>query len=788
MRFSYRWLRDYFHARKSLPEVLEGFTMSGMEVESVVDMGGLSKKLVIGKILQVGPHPDAENLLLCKVDIARERPLSIVCGAKNVKVGDRVPIALDGMHLTNGSVIQHTRIRGEVSEGMLCAGDELGLNDDHSGILILPEDFPVGEPLDALIDISITPNRGDCYCLIGLARDLAGFFSSRIAYPTVRIMETMERIDNYLRVTVANKEGCPRYGARYIRGVRVGPSPAWLVYRLASAGIRSLNNVVDATNYVMLEYGQPIHAFDMDRVANRHIIVRNAKEGEVLEMLDGEMLKLTSQDLLITDPREPIALAGIMGGLSSRISPSTINVVLECAYFDPITIRRSSRRLSKKTEASFRFERNVDREGIPRVLERVAMLIRELAGGEIAQGMIDVKNYRSSKKSISLSVSKTNKVLGTRLNPREIANFLVALEFEIIEPNPELITFAIPSHRNDITRDIDLIEEVARMYGYEKIKPTLPYHPAEPVSFSPISRMTAQIKSALSALGFDETINYSFTSSRLEEALGLLPEGAVKITNPISPDQDIMRTSLLPSLIECMVYNLNRDIFDIRVYEIGKVYERRDKEMREEVHLMAGICGDSPSTWQKPGSPVNFYDIKGAAEILKNLFGFSSATLEPLTDVSYYHPGRAARFVRDNMEICRFGELHPIIAERLELERHLYLLDMNLSRIAPIAKRAIQFRPIPKFPSISRDLAIVLNDAVIAQSIEEVIREKAGETLESLTFFDLYKGTPVPEGKKSLAYSLTFRSPERTLTDAEIDQVMMSIFAALKEKFDAMLR
>ena len=788
MRFSYRWLRDYFHARKSLPEVIDGFTMSGMEVESVVDMGGLSKNLVIGKILHTSPHPDAANLLLCKVDIARERPLSIVCGAKNVKEGDKVPVALDGMRLANGSIIQHTRIRGEVSEGMLCAGDELGLNDDHSGILILPEDFPVGEPLDALIDLAITPNRGDCYCLIGLARDISGFFSSRITYPTVRIMETMERIDNYLRVTVVNKEGCPRYGARYIRGVRVGPSPAWLVYRLASAGIRSLNNVVDATNYVMLEYGQPIHAFDMDRVANRHIIVRNAKDGEILEMLDGEKLKLTPEDLLITDPREPIALAGVMGGLSSSISLSTINVVLECAYFDPITIRRTSRRLGKKTEASFRFERNVDREGIPRVLERVAMLIRELAGGEIAQGMIDVKSYRSSKRTIALSVSKTNKVLGTRLNPREIADFLVALEFEIIEPNPEMITFAIPSHRNDITRDIDLIEEVARMYGYEKIKPTLPFHPAAPAPSSPVSQMTAQIKSALSALGFDETINYSFTSSRLEEALVLPIDGAVKITNPISPEQDIMRTSLLPSLIECMAFNLNRDMLDIRVFEIGKVYEKGDKEPREEIHLIAGICGDSPSTWQKPGAAVNFYDIKGAAEILKNLLGFSNAALEPLTDVSYYHPGRAARFVQDNVEICRFGELHPIVAERLELERRLYLLEMNLSRIAPIAKKVVQFCPIPKFPSISRDLAIVLDDAVTAQSIEEVIREKAGEALESLTFFDLYKGAPVPEGKKSLAYSLTFRSPERTLTDTEIDETMSNIFSALKETFGAMLR
>ncbi|HPB32836.1 MAG TPA: phenylalanine--tRNA ligase subunit beta, partial [Candidatus Sumerlaeota bacterium] len=368
MKFSYRWLRDYLQVSRTIKEISEGFTMSGLEVESFIDMGALSGKIVVGRIQETRLHPDAANLTLCSVDIGTGRMLNIVCGAKNMKKGDRVAVALEGASLANGVTIRPTRIRGEVSEGMICAGDELGLNDDHSGVLILPEDLPVGEPFDAIFEIAVTPNRGDCLSLTGLARDLAASLGGHLMLPTIRLMETMDRIDNYLKVTVENKEDCPRYGARFIRGVQVGPSPAWLVYRLESAGLRSINNVIDATNYIMLETGQPIHAFDMDRVANRHIIVRSARNGETIETLDGERLSLSTEDLLITDPREPIALAGIMGGKNSGIVNSTINVVIECAFFNPVAIRKTSRRLGKQTDASFRFEREVDREAIPRVL------------------------------------------------------------------------------------------------------------------------------------------------------------------------------------------------------------------------------------------------------------------------------------------------------------------------------------------------------------------------------------------------------------------------------------
>ena len=788
MRFSYRWLRDYLLVKKSLPEILEGFTMAGLEVETVADMGALSGKILIGQVMKIAPHPQSDTLVLCAVNTGKERLLSIVCGAKNMKEGDKVAVALEGAELQGGITIQHTRIRGEVSEGMLCAGDELGLNNDHSGILILPKDFPIGEPLDAIIEISVTPNRGDCLSVIGLARDLSGYFQKRFPQPAIRITETMDRIENYLKVSVQNREACPRYGARYIRGTRVGSSPAWLVYRLESAGLRPLNNVIDVTNYVMMEYGHPIHAFDLDRVSNRHIIVRNALPEEKIETLDGEQIPLLAEDLVIADAGKPIALAGIMGGVNSGISHSTINVVLECAYFDPITIRRTRSRMGKQTEASFRFERNMDIEAIPRVLDRAASLIQQLAGGEIVQGILDVKNYRSSKKIVSLSVDKTNNLLGVTLGAREIADLLAGLNFEIVSSNPQELLFSIPSYRNDIVREIDLVEEVARMYGYQKIKPTLPYIPSRPVSPSSLARIAQIIKKTLYSLMLEETITYSFTSSKLTEALGLSLTKAVKLANPISSDQDMMRTSLLPGFIETVAHNLNRDVMNLRLYEMGKVFHQEENNPSEEVRLIAGICGDKFTSWIQKASPVDFYDIKGIAGVLAASLGFSDMVLKPLTGINYYHPTRAACFIKDGEEICRFGELHPLLTECLDLKKRLYILEMNLTRIAPQVRKEICYRPIPKYPSITRDLAIVLDESVPCQDVEDAIRKTAGSELESLNLFDLYRGDPVPEGKKSLAYTLVFQATDRTLTDEEVGNVLETIVNELKQKYNAVLR
>ena len=788
MKFSYRWLKDYLNVRKSLQEILDGFTMAGLEVETVQDLGALSEKIVVGKILKIEEHPDADNLSLCTVDVGQDRSLNIVCGADNMKEGDKVVTALDGAILKGEFTIKRTRIRGQVSEGMLCATDELGINEDHSGILILPDDFPVGDPLDAVIDIAITPNRGDCISLLGLARDISGYFGSRTSLPSHRVNETMDPIENYLKVTVDNKKACPRYTARYIRGVRVGESPAWLKYRLETAGVRSLNNIIDATNYVMLEFGHPIHAFDLDRVANRHIIVRSAKQGEEIEMLDGEKLALKEEDLLIADPREPIALAGIMGGYQSGISRSTINVVLECAHFDPITISRTCRRLGKQTEASFRFERNVDREAIPRVIDRVASLIQDLAGGEIVHGMLDVKNYRSQPKIIPLSVEKTNRMLGTQLGPRYIADLLVGLNFEITSSDAENISFSVPSYRNDITRDVDLIEEVARMYGYNRVRPTLPYLSSEPNTVTPLEKVEPEIKDTLYSLGFDEAISYSFNSSELAEALGAPVKQAVKIANPISADQDIMRTSLLPNFIQTIAHNLNRDVLDLSLYELGKVYEKQDEGAAEKMLLMAGMCGQKFSSWRERGKPIDFYDVKGVAVALLDVLGLQNAQIERLKDAGHYHPGRCAKYSIGNKEVCRFGELHPLITEQLELKRRIYLLEMNVSDIAEMARITKTYEEIPKFPSVTRDLAIIIDRDIPAGEVESIIRNTAGKDLETLFLFDLYKGDPVPEDKKSLGYSLTFRSRETTLKDKQVNVLMERILEELKRTTGATLR
>lgn len=789
MRFSYRWLLEYLQTRRSLQEVLHGFTMAGLEVETVTDLGAISGKIVVGQILEVHDHPDADTLHVCTVDVGEDRSLNIVCGAHNMKQGDNVAVALEGASLSGGLEIRRTRIRGQVSEGMICAGDELGLNEDHEGVLILPKEWKIGEPMDAIIDIAVTPNRGDCLSMIGMARDLAGYFGARCNTPIVRVMETMDRIDNYIKVTVENKKACPRYGARFIRGVHVGPSPDWVRYKLESAGVRAKNNIIDATNLVMLEMGHPIHAFDLDRVANRHIIIRDAREGETLEMLDGEELKLTSEDLLIADPREPIALAGVMGGMKSGIHNSTINVVIECACFDPVTIRKTARRLGMQTEASFRFERSVDPEGVTRVLDRVATLMRDIAGGEIVQGIMDVKSYRYEKKILPLSISKTNRILGTDLGPREMADLLLRLDFEITKTEEDNIHFSIPPHRTDIDREIDLVEEVARMYGYEKVKPTIPYLPAKSNTRSPVEQMKKKASSTLVSLGFNEMITLSFTSSRLIEALGLPLDHATPITNPISSDQDVMRTSLLPGVIEVASWNLNRDLLDLAQFEAGKVFRQIDEnQFEEEMHLMAVLCGETLSSWRKKGREVDFYDIKGAAEAVLDALLLSDARLHEDVETPWLHPGRSARYIKNGKEICRIGEFHPVLTERLELKRRLYLMEMNLTLCAELEKKERKYTPIPKFPAVDRDLAVIVDKKVSAGDIQSAIKQAAGESLEDVSLFDLYTGDPVPEGKKSLAYAFTFRSTDRTLTDEEVNQAMENILAMLKERFNAILR
>lgn len=792
MRISYRLLQHYIDLKDiSVQEVADALTMLGIEVESVYDLGMINGNIVIARIQKIDPHPNADKLTLCTVDAGKRGVVKVVCGATNIKPGNVVPLAIPDVLLPNGTMLRKARIRGVESEGMLCSGAELKWNDDHSGILILPDNLPIGEPFDALLEITITPNRPDCLSLIGIARELSARFRRPLHLPVPRFNEITTPADSLARVKITAWEGCPRYTARVIRHIKVRPSPRWLVYFLESAGLRSINNVVDATNFVLLEFGHPLHAFDMDKIAEHQIIVRWAKDGEQIETLDGVKRTLTSEDLVIADPQKVVALAGIMGCGNSEISDSTVNVLLECAYFNPTTIRRTAKRLDMQTEASYRFERGTDREKMTFALERATELIKELAGGEVAKGFIDTFTPYSRPHPVSVEIKKVTSLLGIELNGREIADNLARLGFELVSSDRERLRFNIPSHRVDISRDVDLIEEVARIFGYEKIPAVLPYLQSVPAEPSIGERIEKILSNALVGMGFYETINYSFVSARQVSEMGFSSDELVSILNPISREQDVMRPSLIIGLVNNFIHNLNREVYNIRLFEIGSSYhwdDSSDDGYKEPRWLVAGMSGYIVENWLDGEREVNFFDIKGVAENLLSSLGIKRYNIERATQVHWLHPGKSAQFVVKGEPICWFGEFHPALRSRLDIPQPLFLLEMPLWIVEKLADLTPRFKDLPRYPATRRDFAFIVDEEVASLDIERCIRRIGKELIENITLFDVYRGEQIPPGKKSLAYSVTFRASDHTLTDAEVNTLQEKIISALTKQLGITLR
>ncbi|GAB4311824.1 MAG: phenylalanine--tRNA ligase subunit beta [Candidatus Sumerlaeia bacterium] len=804
MRISYRWLRDYLPVNVSAPDVVDILTMNGIEVESELDLGAISGKILVARITAIRPHPNAEKLRLATVDYGKGTPLEVVCGAPNIEVGQKVPLALEGAKLPNGVELRRAMIRGVESEGMLCSAAELGVSDDAEGIWILPDDvregreeFKVGEPVDLLFDISITPNRPDCLSLIGLAREVAVHFKREVFLPQKRLNETLDRVDSFVRVTVKAPHQCPRYTCRVIKGVRIGPSPAWMRYRLETAGLRSINNVVDVTNFVMLEYGQPLHAFDLDRIFNHHIIVRLAEEGEKIQTLDDKTFVLSRNDLTIADYSRPIALAGIMGGKNSEVTESVFNVLIESAYFDPATIRRTSRRLDKTTDSSYRFERGVDPHRVVDALHRATELIHELAGGNITKGLIDVRGPLPQQNPITVRVERVNQILGAELNARDVADVLVYLGFQLTRSDREKLTLLPPSHRMDISREIDLIEEVGRIHGYHKIKAQMPYVPARAEVITPQERITRTLKDVLRGAGLNEVITFSFVSREALNALGLPADRLIEVTNPLSRDQEVMRPSLVPGLIRTVQHNQSHGQPDVMIFEAGRVYEaggngEADSGAVERRWLSAAVVGNVSATWQRGSVAADFYTVKGLAEQCLRALGLEGWEVKRLSDLPYYHPHRAAQLIEGEAMLARFGELHPALAAELDVRGRLLMLEIPLEtlveRLQDESAAVRRMKPIPRFPAVQRDIAILVDAAIPAGEIAEAIERAGGELVESARLFDVYEGEKIQKGKKSLAFSITCRSTERTLTDEEVAATQERILAALGEQFGAQLR
>lgn len=805
------WLKDFVDFDLSPEELAEQLNLTGTAVESIKTLGAGLEKVVVGQLEEVKPHPDADKLSVTTVNVGRPERLQIVCGAKNIKAGDKVPVALIGAHLPNGVEIKAAKLRGVTSQGMLCSQTELKIGGDAGGIYILPQDLEVGASFaeamgldDTVLELEITPNRPDCLSMIGVAREVGAITGNALTKPVVEVAEFGDMAEGAAKVEIIDTDLCPRYTARIIKGVRIGPSPSWMQQRLEKAGMRAINNIVDITNYVMLEVGQPLHAFDFDTLSGRQIIVRRARQGEKMLTLDGVERELNPNMLVIADKDRAVALAGVMGGGETEVSETTTDILLESAYFEPTSIMRTSRGLGLISESSARFEKGIDPNGCVYAADMAAQLMADLAGGTVSKGVIDVYPEKIEPRKLPLRQDRVNAILGTRLGLEETRGILDKLEIEtrVIEGTNEMWAYA-PTFRPDLEREIDLIEEVARIYGYNNIESTLPESGAKQGGLTPRQKLAEAVKARLVASGVNEIITYSFIDPDDVLKLGAI-EGDpmrwfVKLLNPLSEDLSVMRTTLLGGLLKVLRYNVNREQYDVQVFEAGNVFwQEEGKDVPDEETMLAvaltGAWADDE--WHEKARSVDFFDMKGVIEAILDEIGLSELAAGengmPAWSVNQFthpalHPGRSAELVIGNESIGFFGELHPDAQAALDLPR-TYVAELNFNKLLDNARPSKEFREIPKFPAISLDIAVLVDAAVENEQLIEAIRKTGGPILEQARLFDLYTGKGIPEGKKSMAYSMTFRVPDRTLTDDEALDVRERVLDKLSKEFGAEIR
>ncbi|WP_058303194.1 phenylalanine--tRNA ligase subunit beta [Gorillibacterium timonense] len=811
MKVSYRWLSEYVDVTGySAEELAEKLTRSGVEVDEVEKLNKGVEGVVVGYVAAKEKHPDADKLNVCTVDVGLEAPLQIVCGAKNVAAGQKVPVAMIGAKLPDGLVIKRAKLRGVESQGMICSAKELGLNDKflpkeiQEGILVLPEATPVGASAldvlnidDEVLELDLTPNRSDCLSMLGTAYEIAAIIGRDVKLPDPRegLVEKEPAADSLLSVSISAPEACDRYLARVIEGVKIGPSPLWMQNRLMAAGVRPINNVVDITNYVMLEYGQPLHAFDADKVAGGRIDVRFAREGEKLVTLDDSERELLPSMLLITDAEKPIAIAGVMGGANSEVTGETVRIALESARFSGASVRRTSRQLGLRSEASLRFEKEVNAEAVEAALDRAASLLCQYAGGSAKSGNAEAVAKAAEPVNVVLSLAKVNGYLGTELTAAEVSGVLDRLHFTY-ETAGDTFTVHIPGRRGDITRDVDLIEEVARLHGYDNIPTTLMYGVTTPGSLNPAQKIRRAVRNLFAASGLNEVISYSLTHpSRKSRFPGTYLEAQlIPLAMPMSEERSVLRTSLIPGLLDVAEYNSNRNQADIALFEIGKVYLTNEKTItrqpEEKQLLSALLIGNRTAPhWQLKQEKVDFYDLKGLMEKLTTSLGIADVLYRSAAPVGF-HPGRTAEvFVKQEGEevfIGRIGQLHPSLQG--DLPSDAYLLEVELDTLIRLAGPTVEFHALPRYPAITRDLAIVVERSVPVGAILETARTAAGSLLEFSDVFDIYTGDRLGNDRKSVALSLVYRHPERTLTDEEVTLANGKVLEALEQTFAAELR
>ncbi len=804
MIVTYNWLKEFVDFDLSPEELSHRLTMAGLEVDAMEKVGEGLDSVIVARLASVESHPDADRLTLCQVETAGGM-VQVVCGAKNHKAGDLVALAQVGSVLPGDFKIKKSKIRGRESMGMLCSEKELGLAEESEGILILPPGLPLGAPVfealklkDVRFELGLTPNRPDCLSVLGVAREVAAMIGRPLRLPEAQVVENGPEIATETSVTIQEPGLCPRYAARLVRGVQIGPSPEWLVRRLQAVGMRSINNVVDVTNYVLMELGHPLHAFDFNLLRGRRIVVKKSGEGESFTTLDSQPRQLNSHDLTICDAEGAVALAGIMGGENSEIQPDTTDILIESAYFNPTTIRRTSKRLGIHSESSHRFERGADIDMVPKALDRAVDLILQVAGGVAAKGRIDEYPTALSKRNITITGRRTAEILGLSLDILDIQRLLRSIGMEV-EPAADRFDAAlyvsVPAFRPDLEREIDLIEEVARLNGYDRIPVTMPSGRILCQQPSPRQHQVRRLRDAMVSAGFSEVINYSFGSPQTYDRIRLPDDDPrrrlVKIVNPLTEEQSVMRTSLVPGLLESVSRNLAYRSRDLRLFELRPVFHPAgDGDLpAEKLNLAVALCGRrEPEGWAQDRAGVDFYDLKGLAEELLELFRIDGAEWDPDAGEPFLHPGKSCRVRHGDVTLGTLGAVHPKVQEELDLDVPLLLLDFDLEALFSAGRAPEGFRPLSRFPDVSRDSAFLVDEEVSAQQIFDVLEKARSKEVEEIVLFDLYRGPGIPEGKKSLAIRARYRSLNKTLTDAEIGTLHGRIVKAMEKNLGAEVR
>jgi phenylalanyl-tRNA synthetase beta chain len=804
MKVSLSWLKAYVAVDMTVDELAEALTMAGLEVEAVTDRYSRLETVVVGRVVAVAPHPRADRLTCCRVNIGG-RSVSVVCGAPNVAQDQLAALALPGTDLPGGGRLQKGLIRGELSEGMLCSQAELGLGPDAGGIMVLADGAaqpgtPLNQALnlcDHVLEIGLTPNRPDCLSIIGVAREVAAIQKTSLRLPDFAPAATGSATAQQAAVTIEAPEHCSRYAARLLHGITVGPSPPWLQDRLRSIELKPINNVVDITNFVMMETGQPLHAFDFDRLAEHRIVVRTAAAGEHFTTLDGKERELTPEMLMICDGQKPIAIAGVMGGLNSEIEADSHSVLIESAHFDPVSIRKTAKALGLNTDAAHRFERGVDPEGTLDALNRAAHLMQQLAGGMPASDTIDVHPRKIAAPRILLSVAATNRLLGLALNAGEIAALLSAIAFEISPKDDDSLEVTPPSFRVDVTRPEDLMEEVARLSGYNRIPTTFPLIPAKGRTVSRYIETRDRVRDTLVGAGFCEAITYSFIHAASCDRLNLAAEDPrrcqVQILNPITEDQTTLRSSLLPGLLETLQRNAAQQIKTLRLFEVGKTFvkETAGAELPVETEMLTamwtGLRGEEG--WFAKPTACDFYDIKGVAERLLQALGVAAVNFSRLApeDCPYARPGATAQIAAGPQVVGTIGEVHPQVLLNHGLKQPAFFFEIDMDRLFPLIPKVRLASPLPKFPFVERDLTVIIDTAIEAGEILSALGSPEEKLVESLRLLAVYTGPPIPEDKKSVSVRITYRSDTGTLEDTAVTRLHQQLSDRVLTRFGATL-